>query len=343
MPARRRAPEQFDEVTRMKLRTLRRIALICAAASAFAASTDALAQSWPSRPLRLIVPFPPGGGSDAVGRVIAQKLGERLGQNVVVENRAGAGGSMGTEAAVRAAPDGYTMVLASTSEIAINPSLYGKLTYDTTKDLVPVAMVATTPMVVIVTPSLPANSVQELVALARARPGELNVASAGVGTISHLSGELFRSLFNISWTHVPYKGTSPALADLTGGQVQVMFGPSPPALALVKSNRVKLLAVSGRKRTPTLPNTPTVSEGGGPEYNVDNWYGIFLPVGTPKEIVAKLVDEIGAALKSPDTIATLAAQGAEPGTLVTAQFGDYVRSEVDKWGRLVKTTGAKAE
>lgn len=307
------------------------------------AATAAGAQGWPNKPLRLIVPFPPGGGSDAVGRVIAQKLSERLGQQVVVDNRGGAGGSMGTEQAVRAAPDGYTMVLASTSEIAINPSLYSRLSYDTVRDLIPVAQVATTPMVVIVNPSLPAKSIQELVALARAKPGEINVASAGAGTISHLSGELFRSTNQLTWTHVPYKGTGPALTDLAGGQVQVMFAPPPPALGLVKSNRARLLAVSGRSRASTLPDVPTINEALNVDYTVDNWYGIFMPVGTPPEIVRRMADEVAQSLKSPDVLNSLGVQGAAPGSMTQGQFADYVKSEVQKWGGLVKSTGAKVD
>ena len=304
----------------------------------------AQAQTWPARPLRLIVPFPPGGGSDAVGRVIAQKLGERLGQQVVVDNRAGAGGSIGTEAAVRATPDGYTMVLASTSEIAINPSLYaGRINYDTIKDLLPVALVATTPMVVIATPGLPVQSIPELIALARARPGELNAASAGAGTISHLAGELFRSTHGLRWSHVAYKGTGPALTDLTSGQVQLMFVPPPPVMGLVKAGRVRLLAVSSRNRAPILPDTPTVMEAAGPEYVVDNWYGIFLPAGTPREIVTRLGSEIARSLEAPDLISTLAAQGAAPGAMAAAPFADYVKSEVEKWTRVVKASGAKAD
>jgi tripartite-type tricarboxylate transporter receptor subunit TctC len=312
-------------------------------AAVFAVATGADAQSWPSRPVHLIVPFPPGGGSDAVGRVIAQKLTERLGQQVVVDNRGGAGGSLGTEMAVRAVPDGYTLVLASTSEIAINPSLYSKLSYDTIRDLVPVALVATTPMVVITHPSLPVSSIQELVALARAKPGQINVASAGSGTISHLSSELFRSMLGLNWAHVPYKGTGPALTDLAGGQVQLMFSPPPPALGLVKSNRAKLIAVSGKVRTPTLPDVPTVAEGVKVEYEVDNWYGIFVPVGTPKEVVAKLSGEIAQALKAPELIATLALQGAAPGAMNTPRFTEYVKAEVEKWGKVVKATGAKID
>lgn len=312
-------------------------------AASLAAATAVGAQTWPSRTVHLIVPFPPGGGSDAVGRAIAQKLSERLGQQVVVDNRGGAGGSMGTEMAVRAAPDGYTMVLASTSEIAINPGLYSKLSYSTVKDLAPVAMVATTPMVVITHPGLPVASIQDLVALARAKPGEINVASAGAGTITHLSSELFRSMVGITWTHVPYKGSGPAMMDLAGGQVQVMFSPPAPALALVKSNRAKLIAVSGKTRSLTLPDVPTVTEAIKVDYEVDNWYGIFLPVGTPKEVVEKLASEISQALKSPELVKTLALQGATPGDMDRSQFTAYVKSEVDKWGKLVKATGAKID
>lgn len=319
--------------------------LRCAGAAALAlCTTFAAAQSWPARPVKLIVPFPPGGGSDAVGRVIANKLSERLGQQVVVENRAGAGGSMGTEAAVRSAPDGYTLVLASVSEVAINPGLYGgRLTYDTVKDLVPVALVASTPMVVLANASLPVNTLPELIAFARSKPGEINVASAGAGTVTHLSGELFRSLAGVSWTHVPYKGTGPALQDLGGGQVQLMFSVPPPALGLVKSGKAKVLAVSGRSRSATFPDVPTVLEATRIDYVVDNWYGIFAPVGTPREVVARLADEVSQSLKSPDVVTSLGLQGAAPGTLVGAPFGDYVKAEVDKWGKLVKSTGAKID
>ncbi|HEY0201981.1 MAG TPA: tripartite tricarboxylate transporter substrate binding protein [Burkholderiaceae bacterium] len=313
------------------------------AASLFVVVFSAGAQSWPSKPLHMIVPFPAGGGSDVVGRVIAQKLTERLGQQVVVDNRGGAGGSMGTEMAVRAVPDGYTMVLASTSEIAINPSLYSKLSYSTVKDLVPVALVATTPMVVIVNPSLTVNSIQDLVTLARNKPGEINVASAGSGTISHLSSELFRSMVGLNWTHVPYRGTGPALSDLAGGQVQIMFSPPPPALNLVKGNLAKVIAVSGRTRTPTLPNVPTVMEALNINYAVDNWYGIFVPVGTPSEIVSRLAGEIAQSVGSPEVVSTLAVQGAAPGTMSTEEFREYVKSEVGKWGAVVKATGAKMD
>jgi tripartite-type tricarboxylate transporter receptor subunit TctC len=310
---------------------------------ALAFSPLADAQTYPSKPLRLIVPFPAGGGSDVIGRIVALKLTERFSQQVVVDNRAGAGGSIGTEAAVRSAPDGYTMVLASTSEIAINPSLYSKLSYDTVKDLTPVALVASTPMVVIVHPSMPLNTVKDLIALAHAKPGEINVASAGTGTITHLSGELFRSMSDVKWTHVPYKGAPPALTDLASGQVQAMFSSLPAAMAFIKATRVRPIAVSAKTRVATLPAVPTVMESGVPGYDVEYWYGIFVPAATPRDAVTRLADEIAQSLKQQDVINNLANQGASPGALTQAQFADFVKTEAAKWGKVVKASGAKAD
>jgi tripartite-type tricarboxylate transporter receptor subunit TctC len=307
------------------------------------AAASASAQTFPNKPVRLVVPFPAGGGSDVVGRIVAQKLTERLGQQVIVDNRAGAGGSIGTEAVVRSAPDGYTVVLASTSEIAINPSLYSKLSYDTVKDLAPVAMVASTPMVVIIHPTLPVKTIKDLIALAKAKPGAINVASAGTGTITHLSGELFRSMAGVTWTHVPYKGAPAALTDLASGEVQVMFSSLPAAMAFIKINRVKPIAVSTRTRAETLPQIPTVIESGVPGYDVEYWYGIFAPAAIPRDALTRLGDEIAASLKLPDMIASLANQGAAPGRLTQAQFTDFVKSEVAKWGRVVKSSGARAD
>ena len=299
-------------------------------------------QDFPSKPLRLIVPFPAGGGSDIVGRILAQKLGELSGRQVVVDNRAGAGGSIGTEAAVKSAPDGYTILLASTSEIAVNPSIY-KLTYDPAKDLIPVALVASTPMVVVTAPSLPVKNVTDLVKYARAKPGDMNVGSAGNGSFTHLAAEYFRSMNGLSWTHVPYKGAPPALTDLAGGRIQVMFSTLPAAMGMIKSNMIKPIAVSAQSRDGNLPEVPTVSESGIEGYDVQYWYGIFVPAGTSRDIVAKLVDTIAQTLKAPDVIDRLAKQGASPGALTQAQFADYVNAEVDKWAKVVKESGARID
>jgi tripartite-type tricarboxylate transporter receptor subunit TctC len=303
-------------------------------------SACSFAQNDASRPLRMIIPFPAGGGSDAIGRIIAPRLSERFGQQVVVDNRAGAGGSIGTEAAVRASPDGHTLALASTSEIAINPALY-KLSYDTLRDLTPVAMVASAAMVVIVAPTSPAGTVKELIALAKAK--SINVASAGNGTITHLSGELFRSMTHLNWTHVPYKGAPPALTDVAGGRVEAMFSSLPAAIPIIKSNRVKAIAVSTRSRVASLPDVPTVIESGVSGYDVVYWYGIFVPAATPASAVARLAQETERSLKQNDVVTNLANQGASPGEMTQPQFAQFVRAEYQRWTQVVKTSGAKAD
>ena len=303
---------------------------------------NAHAETWPSRPLRLVIPFPPGGGSDVVGRIIANQLAPILGQQIVVDNRSGAGGSIGTEFGVRANPDGYTLLLASTSEIAINPGLY-PLSYSTVNDLTAVSAVATTPMMIIASPAFPAKTIRELIDLAHRRPTDINVASAGSGTITHLSGELFKNTNHLKWTHVPYKGTGPALSDLMGDQVQLMFVPPPPVLGLIRSNKVNLIAVSGKSRMAAFPEIPTVLESGDTNYSVDNWYGIFVPAKTPKEIVQKLSEAIDKALKAPELIESLTAQGAEPGKMGMTLFPDFVKAEVGKWGAVIKAADIRKD
>jgi tripartite-type tricarboxylate transporter receptor subunit TctC len=300
------------------------------------------AQTYPAKAVRLIVPFPAGGGSDIVGRIMAQRLTVQLKQQVFVDNRAGAGGSIGTEAAVRAAPDGYTLVLASTSEIAVNPSLY-KLTYDAVRDLTAVAMVGSTPIVVVIHPTMPVKTIKDLVSLARQRPGEVNVASAGNGTFTHLSGELFRSLAKVDWTHVPYKGAPAALTDLASGQVQVMFSSLPAAVGLINAGRLKPIAVSTAQRSATLSQVPTVMESGVPDYQVVYWYGFFVPAATGKDLASRLHNETMQALRDQEVIASLAKQGATPGSLSQPQFADFVRAEVAKWGKVVKASGARVD
>jgi tripartite-type tricarboxylate transporter receptor subunit TctC len=319
-----------------------RIRLLIATVGLFAVGA-ASAQSYPAKPVRLIVPFPAGGGSDIVGRIVAQKLTEQMKQQVFVDNRGGAGGSIGTEAAAKSAPDGYTMVLASTSEIAVNPAVYSKLTYDTVRDLTAVAMIASTPIVIVLHPSFPVKTVKELIALAKAKPGEINVASAGNGTFTHLTGELFRSIAKIRWTHVPYKGAPVALTDLASGQVQVMFSSLPAAVALINAGRLRPLAVSTVKRVEALPKVPTVTESGMPEYEVEYWYGMFVPSATPNEIVARLHQEIAQALRTPDVIANLAKQGAEARTVSQPEFANVVKVEVATWGKVARDAGVKLD
>jgi len=317
--------------------------LSAALAIACAGGATALAQGYPAKTVRLIVPFPAGGGSDIVGRIVAAKLTEQMKQQVIVDNRPGAGGSIGTEAAARAAPDGYTLVLASTSEIAVNPALYSKLAYDTVRDLAPVALVASTPVVLAVHPSLPVRSVRTLVELAKARPGDINMASAGNGTFTHLSGELFKSITGINMTHVPYKGAPTALADLVAGQVQIMFSSLPAAIGLINGGRIRAIAVSTEKRAENLPEVPTVAESGVPAYQVTYWYGTFVPAATPKEILARLSTEVSQALRAPAVAASLNKQGATPGTLSQPQFADFVKSEHARWGKVARATGVKLD
>jgi tripartite-type tricarboxylate transporter receptor subunit TctC len=316
---------------------------LTAVSLAFALNAPAAGETFPAKPVRLVVPFPAGGGSDNVGRVLAQKLSEVLGQQVFVDNRAGAGGSIGTESVVRSTADGYTLVLASTSEIAVNPVIYSKLDYDTLKDLTPVAMVASTPMVVIVSPSLPVKNIGELIALAKAKPGEINVGSAGNGSFTHLAAELFRSMTGVSWTHVPYKGAPPAIADISAGRVQVMFSTMPAAMGSIKGGLVKPIAVSSPTRVGTLPDVPTVIESGVGGYTPTYWYGVFVPSATPRDVVERLADAVAKSVQSPDVASNLARQGASPATMTSQQFADYVKAEVATWGKVVKDSGAKVD
>jgi len=317
--------------------------LSAALAIACAGGATALAQGYPAKTVRLIVPFPAGGGSDIVGRIVAGRLTEQMKQQVIVDNRPGAGGSIGTETAARAAPDGYTLVLASTSEIAVNPALYSKLTYDTVRDLAPVALVASTPVVLAVHPSLPVRSVRTLVELAKARPGDINMASAGNGTFTHLSGELFKSVTGINMTHVPYKGAPTALADLAAGQVQIMFSSLPAAIGLINGGRIRAIAVSTEKRAENLPEVPTVAESGVPAYQVTYWYGTFVPAAIPKDILGRLFTEVSQALRAPEVASSLNKQGATPGVLSQPQFADFVKSEHARWGKVARATGVKLD
>jgi tripartite-type tricarboxylate transporter receptor subunit TctC len=303
----------------------------------------ALAQAYPAKPIRLIVGFLPGGGSDIFGRLIAQSLTERIGQQVVVENRPGAGGTIATEAVVRAAPDGYTLLLGSPSEIAINPELYTRLAFDPRKDLAPVAVFATTPLVLVVHPALPVKNVKDLIALAKARPGEMNYGSAGSGSMTHLASAIFVASAGTNIVHVPYKGIGGAIPDLVAGQVQVITAPVPVVLALVQAGRLRPLGVTTSQRAKALPEVPTIAEAGVKDYEVTHWYGPFAPVATPREIISKLHGEIAQALRSPDTIARIAKQGAEPGNVTQDQLAQLMKNETVKWTKAVKASGARLD
>ena len=316
-----------------------RVALLLIASLAAGAS---LAQDYPSRPVRIVVPFSPGGSTDTLARIVGQKLTERSGQPVIIENRAGAGGHIGAEQVARSAPDGYTLLLGGVPH-AISASLYSKLPYDLARDLTAIAEVASFPSAIVLHPSLPANSVKELIALARARPGQLSFGSAGIGSPNHLSLELFQAMAGVSMVHVPYKGSGQLVGDLLAGQVQLASMGLPVALPHVHSGKLRAIAVTGAARSALLPDVPTVSEAGLPGFEVTSWYGVFAPAGLPADIVVKLNSEIGSAVTAPDVKERLAALGAEPSVKTPDQFARYVREEITKWAKVVKDSGAKAE
>jgi tripartite-type tricarboxylate transporter receptor subunit TctC len=302
----------------------------------------AAAQGYPTRPVRLIIPFPPGGSNDIVGRMIAAQLGERLGQQMVVDNRGGAGGTIGTELAAKSQADGYTLLLISTA-YAFNTSIYKKLPYDPARSFVPVALLGSGPGVLVVNPALPVNSVAELVALAKERPGRLNNASAGVGSFQHLASELFRIQAGIQWLHVPYKGGGPAMMDLIGGQADASVGSLIQMLPHIRSGKLKALGTTGAKRSPVLPDVPTVAEAGVPGYEATNWWGFLAPAGTPAAIVERLHQEVVAVQASAETKRRFETEGAEALQMSPAEFGAFIAAETAKWARVVKEAGISAE
>ena len=297
---------------------------------------------YPNKPVRLVLPFPPGGGTDTLGRVVGAKLSDSLGQQVVIENRPGAGANIGAEVVAKSVPDGYTLLMGNIAH-AINVTLYSKLGYDLQKDLAPVSLLASTPNIVVVHPSVPATSVKELIAVAKARPGQLDFASSGSGSSAHLAGELFSNLAGIKMTHVPYKGGGPAVIALLGGQVSVGFATTPSVINHVKSGKLRGLAVTGARRSPSSPELPTVSESGLPGFEVVGWYGLLVPSGTSREIVSRLHAESVKLLKLPDVKERLDATGFEPIGTTPDEFGAYIRSEVEKWAKVVKASGIRAD
>ena len=300
------------------------------------------AQSWPTKPVRMIIAFPPGGPTDLVSRVLAQKLSEQLGQQVIVDNKPGAGGNIAAELVAKAAPDGYT-IFYNTSAIVIGPALYGKVNYDTLKDFTPVLLTASVPMVLVVNPQLPARSVKEFVDLAKTRSGALNYSSSGTGTITHLASAMMSTQTGIQTQHIPYKGSAPGLVDLASGQTQFMIDTINTVLPYVRDNRLRGLAVTSAKRSPLLPDLPTLAEAGISGFEAAAWQGIVVPTGTPNEIVQKLNAEVNKALTHPDIRSRLAAQGADILGGTPAEYAAYLRSEMPRWAKAVKDSGAKAE
>ena len=315
-----------------------------AVAAALAAACGLVqAQSWPSKPVRLIVPFPPGGGNDVIARAVAQKLGERLGQPVVVENRAGANGIVGLQAMMQAAPDGHTIAVGAAGPLAVNPSLYDKLPYDAVKDFAPITNMVNFPLLLVTHPSVAAKSTRELVALAKAQPGKLHYSSPGSGNSGHLAGELFNTMAGVKTVHVPYKGQGPALADLIAGQVQMLYSSIPSVLPHVRQGQLNAIAVGSAKRIPSLPDIPTIAESGVPGYEAYSWVGMVAPAATPRAVVARLNREIVEILKEKDVAEKLNGQGALPVGDTPEQFGNYIKAEIEKWGAVVRSSNIKVD
>jgi tripartite-type tricarboxylate transporter receptor subunit TctC len=325
----------------MKLPRRQFLHLTAGAAAVPAVSHFAWAQAYPTRPVRLVVGFPPGGGTDITARLIGQWLSERLGQQFVIENRPGAGSNIATEGVARAAADGYTLLLASTAH-AINATLYDRLNYNFLRDIAPVAGIIRVSNVMEVNPSLPPKSVSEFIAYAKANPGTVNYASGGNGTAQHLSGELFKMMTGVVMVHVPYRGDAPALTDLIGGQVQVMFGSIPPSVEHIRAGKLRALAVTNATRSEALPDIPTVSDF-VPGYEASAWYGIGAPRNTPAEIVDKLNKEINAALSDPKVKARLADLGGTVLSGSPADFGKLIADETEKWGKVIRAANIKPE
>ena len=317
-----------------------RVLAACVLAIAgFAAS----AQDYPNRQIRFVVPAPAGGAPDAIARLVGQRLGDRLGKQVVVDNRGGGNGVIGSELVARAPADGYTIVLGYAGPFGINPGFYPSLPYDPVKDFAPLTMLATSQNILVVHPSFPARSLKEMIAMAQARPGQINYASGGTGQSSHLSMELLLHMANIRMMHIPYKGAGPALADTLGGQVPLHFLALAPAIPLIKAGKLVPLAVTGAKRAPSMPDVPTIAEAGLPGYEVLTWYAAFAPAATPKPVLARLHDEMSAVLKTAELAGVFQGHGLEPGGGSAESLGRFLDQEIVKWRNLIKASGIKAE
>jgi tripartite-type tricarboxylate transporter receptor subunit TctC len=305
---------------------------------------EVAAQSYPERVIRIVNPFPPGGSVDVMARILAQKLSDNLGQQVIVDNRAGAGGNTGAESVARSEPDGYTLLFTAPGPLVINQTLYTKgLPFDPAKDFTAIALFAVAPIVLMVHPGVPAQNVQELIQVARKEPGRISFASAGNGSTNHLSGEMLKSMAKINIVHVPYRGAGPAMNDLIGGHVQMFFDLLPASLPQINAGKVRPLGNAGAKRPTALPNLPTIAEQGLPGFDASSWVGLVAPAKTPAPVVVKLSDEVAKVLKAPEVIARIHELGSEPGHAFGRDFGAFMQAETGKWAEVIRTSGAKAD
>lgn len=319
------------------------LATSVAALAILASVTCAAAQDYPNRPITLVVPFPPGGSTSIVARIIADKMSESLGQQIVIDNRGGAGGTIGSRAVSKTAPDGYTILLGYTGTLAIGPSLYPNVGYDPRKDFAPIGLIGHAPNSLVVHPSFPAKSVRELVDYARANPGKVQYGSAGVGTVSHVSGVYFANAAGIQLAHVPYRGTGPAIADLLGGHIPMAFAPIPATHANIDSGKLRGLAITSAKRSTLVPDIPTIAESGVPEFEASLYYGLVAPPGTPRAIIERLNKELNKTLASEDVRKRLATDGAEPVPGTPEDYAKHIDEDERKWAQVVKASGARAE
>ena len=304
---------------------------------------EAAAQTYPARIVRIVVPFPPSGGTDIIARIFAPKLAEALGQPVVIDNRAGANGNVGTEIVARSAPDGYSLLLNGGGTLAINPSLYATLPYDSVRDFAPISLVVVQPHVLALHPSVSAKSVKELIALAQAQPGKLNYASSGIGSLAHLAGEIFTAMARVDMVHVPYKGAGPSLVDLLAGQVHIVFASSPSVMPYVKSGKLRALGVTSAKRVAALPELPTIAESGLPGYVVIGWYGLLAPAGTPANIINKLNRDLVSTLNQSEIRQKLVELGLEVETSTPLAFGDFIKAEIAKYAKVIRSANIRVD
>ena len=316
---------------------------ILVAFSAFLFCGSVTAQDYPSRPVKIVVPFPAGGSNDIIARIVAQKLGERTGQTFLIENRAGAGGNIGADAVATSEPDGHTLLLTAPPPLTINAALYKSLPYDPAKAFAPVALVASVPIVLMVHPSVEARNVGELVALAMAKPGTINFGSSGNGSTNHLAGELLKSMTGINIVHLPYRGAAPAMNDLIAGHIPMMFDNIPAVLPQVRAKTINAIAVAGNRRASALPDVPTVAESGVPGFEASAWFGLVAPAKTPAPILAKLESDVETVLKMPDVQKRFDELGAEPGAVSGANFGKFLANETTKWTKIIRESGAKVD